>query len=318
MQNPRVEVVQRMRQVIRMLSPMLPLIKGWSYDQKSAHWKAVNRQARAWEGLYQKGARKAFEHDRRELLALLKQAQTKALERKATISWEWLVDEMADYFNMAGGYWRKVFVPLIRGLVSDQGKYWSISTGLEFDVENLFARDWFNRYTSAFADPITATSERQIASLLNQGMREGWSIPETQKHIDTLFQQWTEGNVSPEDWEFAEERLPAYRTEMIARTETIRASNVGSHELFKSWGVKRKEWLSTRDDRTRTLDAGDEFDHLAMDGVVVDIDAPFIVPGKNGDEELMYPGDPNGSPANFINCRCTEIPVLPQEAVVEE
>jgi uncharacterized protein with gpF-like domain len=47
-------------------------------------------------------------------------------------------------------------------------------------------------------------------------------------------------------------------------------------------------------------------DHLAADGQVQDIDEPFDV----GGEQLMYPGDPAGSPGNTINCRCTVLPVM--------
>jgi len=91
----------------------------------------------------------------------------------------------------------------------------------------------------------------------------------------------------------------SYRTERIARTETIRASNAGSRELFQEWGVQKHEWLSTKDDRTRTYDNTDgKYDHLEADGQVVNIDEPFTVSG----ESLMFPGDPAGDPGNTINC----------------
>ena len=55
-----------------------------------------------------------------------------------------------------------------------------------------------------------------------------------------------------------------------------------------------KEWVSVDDNRTREA-------HHHADGQVVPLDEPFIVDG----EELMYPGDINGSASNVINCRCT-------------
>ena len=77
--------------------------------------------------------------------------------------------------------------------------------------------------------------------------------------------------------------------------------------------MKRKEWLSTKDDRTRGQKESDEFDHFSdypdgPNGEVVGIDEQFIGTG----EPLMYPGDPAGSLGNFINCRCTILPVLPE------
>jgi uncharacterized protein with gpF-like domain len=86
---------------------------------------------------------------------------------------------------------------------------------------------------------------------------------------------------------------------MIARTETIRSSNAGSQELFGEWGVTRKEWLSTFDNRARD-------DHMAANEQTVGINEPFQV----GDDWLMYPGDPAGSPEQTINCRCIVLPVL--------
>ena len=89
----------------------------------------------------------------------------------------------------------------------------------------------------------------------------------------------------------------------IARTETTRV------ESFARWSVGKKaekaglkvvkEWVATKDSRTREW-------HNEADGQQVPLDEPFIV----GDEELMYPGDPNGSAENVINCRCTMINVV--------
>lgn len=54
-----------------------------------------------------------------------------------------------------------------------------------------------------------------------------------------------------------------------------------------------KIWTSQRDDRVRPA-------HWDADGQEQPLAEPFIV----DDEELFYPGDPNGSPGNVINCRC--------------
>jgi SPP1 gp7 family putative phage head morphogenesis protein len=120
-----------------------------------------------------------------------------------------------------------------------------------------------------------------------------------QKNMTTLFQQYMQGDVPPEEMEWYEDRLPAYRTENIARTESMRASSAGSQELYNEWGVERKEWLATADDRTRP-------EHTEANGQVVGINEPFDV----GGEQLMYPGDPDGSPENTCQCRCTLLPVM--------
>ena len=58
--------------------------------------------------------------------------------------------------------------------------------------------------------------------------------------------------------------------------------------------MKIKIWVATLDGNTRDAHAG-------ADGQEVPIDMPFNV----GGEALMFPGDPNGSAENVINCRCS-------------
>jgi uncharacterized protein with gpF-like domain len=59
----------------------------------------------------------------------------------------------------------------------------------------------------------------------------------------------------------------------------------------------KREWVSSMDDRTRDEPGAD---HVAADGQIVGMKEPFTVSG----ERLMFPGDPAGSAANVIACRC--------------
>lgn len=95
--------------------------------------------------------------------------------------------------------------------------------------------------------------------------------------------------------------------ERIVRTQLNRAFNSAAaaraSDMADASGMAiQKEWVATMDDRTRAA-------HLDADGQRVPMDEPFVVDG----EELDYPGDPNGSPENTISCRCTSIPVLPDD-----
>ena len=88
------------------------------------------------------------------------------------------------------------------------------------------------------------------------------------------------------------------RSERIARTEMLSASNRGALEAYRQSGVvERKRWLAARDDRTRDA-------HAEANGQTVALDVPFLVMG----ESVMAPGE--GSAANSINCRCTIVPLL--------
>lgn len=53
--------------------------------------------------------------------------------------------------------------------------------------------------------------------------------------------------------------------------------------------------------------------HAAIDGQMVKDGEPFYVDG----EELMYPGDPSGSPENTYNCHCTMTDIWKDEIVDE-
>lgn len=260
----------------------------------------TDRIAQSWERRFGDEAVRQFENDKRHLLALLREAQHKSLAQKATVNWLTLDQEWQVYLELAGDNWREAFIPLMQGVMMDQGNALNLAFGMQFDVRNLFAEAWFNDYTIEFAQPILATTERDVRQLLQQAQVEGWSIPTMQKHLTEVFEQYMAGELTPEDFAWFEARMPAYRRELIARTETIRASNAGSNALYRDWGVQMKEWLATNDERTRP-------DHAAANGQRVAVDARFDV----GGEMLSHPGDPNGSPENTINCRCTLVPYNP-------
>jgi HK97 family phage portal protein len=85
----------------------------------------------------------------------------------------------------------------------------------------------------------------------------------------------------------------------IARTQTAGALDSGRHEGFRQSGVDGKSWITSGDDQVRDAHraAG------ALYGKAIPLDQAFVV----GGERLMYPGDPAGSAANIVNCRCLEI-----------
>lgn len=274
-------------------------------DQKAAFWKQMDAQARAWEAWFGVAAEKAFRHDLREILAIISAAGKGALRNKQSVAWGMTLLSVEQYLRMeAADTWRQTFVPGIRGLIVDRGERLNADFGMEFDVRNLLAEKWFEDYTLEFAQPILETTEKELSAMFMQAQAEGWSIPMMQKRLEAIFQQWMEGDLTSEDFEWFEARMPDHRRETIARTETIKASNAGSEALYRDWGAHGKEWLATADSRTR------EAHQIGVTWgdppLVVPINASFDV----GGESLRYPLDPQGSPENTINCRCTVLPVL--------
>lgn len=87
-----------------------------------------------------------------------------------------------------------------------------------------------------------------------------------------------------------------YQALRIARTETTFASAFAAmREASKSNFELTKEWIAAKDDRTRR-------DHRLENGQIIDFNEPFIMADGS---QLQYPGDPKGTAAQVINCRCT-------------
>ena len=130
---------------------------------------------------------------------------------------------------------------------------------------------------------------RIAKAAVKQGIESGWGMQRIAREISKQQSQ-----------------VDGWKAMRIARTETVRASNYGT-ELGAADlpGNKVKVWISSFDLRSRE-------DHMAMDGVKVEPNQPFIV----GGEPLMYPCDPNGSAEQTINCRCAHDYLITNEIFV--
>ena len=89
------------------------------------------------------------------------------------------------------------------------------------------------------------------------------------------------------------------RAQRIARTTTTQSINASQLQAWQTEKVGKKMWLTSRDEKVRDA-------HTAVDGQTVKMSDSFVVAGEN----LAYPGDPEGSAGNIIQCRCFMIPVL--------
>lgn len=141
---------------------------------------------------------------------------------------------------------------------------------------------------ASFQERIKGVGPKVAARLedaLREGINRGESISKLADRVDECF------------------RYGRSNAETIARTETHGAAESTGFDTATQAAVAAgmaltKRWLATHDARTRE-------DHAAAedDNQEVPIDEPFIV----GGDELMYPGDPDGSAEQVVNCRCTAI-----------
>lgn len=150
------------------------------------------------------------------------------------------------------------------------------------EMENLWIRQ-AKRYVQEELPEritgVTGTTQQKVRDIISKGIEEGMSIPDIAKNIDELG--------LPD--------IVRNRSQLIARTETVNASNRGDIQGARATKLDlNKEWLATQDSRVR-------IDHSNADGQRVAMDASFTVGGYSAD----YPGDPSLPVEQVANCRCT-------------
>lgn len=134
-----------------------------------------------------------------------------------------------------------------------------------------------------------AWSRRKINNVITQGVLQGESIPDIAKGLSKVVgMSWNS----------------AVRNARTAMTGAQNAGRLDSYHDAMDMGIKmKKKWMATLDERTRQS-------HADIDGEIVDVDETF----SNG---LMYPGDPDGDPAEVYNCRCTMVADLEDVTTAE-
>lgn len=175
-----------------------------------------------------------------------------------------------------------------KGLKSQTGVFETKSAETDlysYTILQVLEKDGLDK----LASDITDTTKEQIRRFLIQAAQQNLTLSETIALLRTSG-------------------ITDYRAELIARTETGRAANIGSQVGAISTGlVTLKEWIATRDARTRR-EPRNHTDHLVMDGIKIPMDAKFHVPNDEtglGFEYMDHPCDSKASAANVCNCRCT-------------
>lgn len=201
---------------------------------------------------------------------------------------------LAEPFDRAA--WLKTFRqtirPEVKTVVLDAGNvaFEALGLSVAFDIKSPAVIRFLEARAQRFAEQVTDTTWRLLKETLGEGIDAGESIRELEDRVVSVM----DGRIRS-------------TPETIARTEVIGASNGGTMQAWQQTGlVSKKTWISALDDRTRTPDKGDAFDHVGAHNETVGLDEPFT---KSG-EPLDFPGADGGSAANVINCRCTMIAVM--------
>jgi len=215
--------------------------------------------------------RRLFNDQEQEVLAKLD--RQKAVEKRINVDSVLfdLKDEVAKF--------RKNGKPILTDMVAAAGneELALLSIGIAFDITNPRVTAFLERKAMTFAQEVNETTIKKLKKTLIEGIEAGEGIPDLSKRVSTVFDEATTS-----------------RTIMIARTETISASNFGALESYKQSGiVTKKGWITARDRRVR--------DSHQIDGQEVNLDDNFTLADGT---QTQYPGG-SGVPEDDIQCRCT-------------
>lgn len=169
----------------------------------------------------------------------------------------------------------------------EQARFFRQSIGLT--TRQMQAVNNFRRLLeSGSAEALTRElRDRRFDATVRRSIRSG--RPLTQDQIDEMTERYRE-------------RMLIYRSEVIARTEALRAVNEGNFNAFQQAyangtldpSMVFRTWNTALDERVRGS-------HRAMHGQERGPMEPFT----SGDGySLLYPGDPNAPGSETIQCRC--------------
>lgn len=230
-------------------------------------WLTFIKRQSPYERKFGTKLRELFSKQEAEVLANMKRSP-----KSVKANWEddWLFNE-ADWIKRFGEAGR----PFLGGVMEDVGEstMGDLAVGIDFDIDDPRVQRWLGMRLEQYSKDVNKTTLKGLKATLREGVRLGESIPELRKRVQDVF---TIANRT--------------RATMIARTETITASNRGAIEaMIQSGVVEKKQWYCALDERTC-----DECMDLHEQAVGL---------------EENFSGGVYG-PSLHVQCRCTVLPVL--------
>jgi len=248
---------------------------------KAAFVKAFNRKQAAYESYMCKTVDEWLDSYGKQVRARLR----KSFKSEGVYIDALTLDDIAEGIALAAR-----LEPQVRTIIDDYLD--SVATLFQYQPSQLdllnvadrwLGESWTNRMVSVSAE---------TASLIAADLRIGVDLGEG---IDKLAARVASQINAQKD----------YRSERIARTEVIGASNYGNHEGMKLASVPYKEW----DAASPGTSEFERESHQEMSGTIIPITELFDF----GDAMMEFPGDPAGGAEHVINCRCNLIPAFSEE-----
>lgn len=220
------------------------------------------------------------EEVRRRLLEMAEgEAAVPAAATKAATAAVFNLKEEAGRFE---GQYEAYFALLVEDVGAEELA--QIVSDLDFDMQSDDVQMALAAHLKAFALKTNQTTWTDLISLFQAAEAEGLGIPEIVEQLDLYY----DGRKA--DWQ----------RERIARTTLGGAQNAATLEAYRQSGVAEgSQWVSALKSTTRPA-------HRAAHGQFRRLGELFDI----GGEKLAYPGDPDASAGNIVNCMCAMIVAL--------
>ena len=195
--------------------------------------------------------------------------------------------------SLALEVFREQFDPVYLSILLGGGNEALLLIGLQpqFNASTTAVARFFAQRVTRVATSITANTNTQLKRVLRDSINEGADLRTMQNRITGVYSH-----------------AKGYRSENIARTETIKASNYAAKEGWKQSGVvEAKEWFTNPGACNLCL---------PLHGKIIGLDDSYF---KKGDtvmglqgEEYTLSYDDVGEPDLHPQGRCTILPVMIQ------
>ena len=263
-------------------------------DVEEILWKQFIKRQSTLENAFEKILQSFFKRQEKDVLANMRKSPLKAnsaiyfkLHQKGPIE-NWIFDS-SFYNDQMAEKSAAIYLESIRQVAADMFDYLDIAD--EFNMDRKIVTNFVDKFSKKYAKVTNKTTVATLKTKLQEGIEAGESMPKLRKRVEEVF-------------DFADKK----RATMIARSETVRASNFGTEQaMIDSGVVEGKEWLIALDERTcdwckrmkqKTADLGSNF---FEEGDTLD-------DGKGHIMRFDYSSIP--SAPLHPHCRCTLIPII--------
>lgn len=230
------------------------------------------KTADAWQGKIEDATVKEFTAERKDFDEVAKKVGELRNKASQDDIDRMQIGELEQRMQLKYADWVKriqdELTPILGGVLVSSAVLAASELGIVFDLSSATQQAFVRDYGFKFAKKITDTAGELIRKQILLGQQGELSYTKMVENLQEMIDGWA-GEGIP--------RGVSYRADMIARTETIRASNYGALELYRANGIEQVEWVAVSDACPYCL---------SLDGTVVQTGSNFI------DFNATYTPDP--------------------------